>query len=492
MPPKKKEKKKSKKDIEKEKLLEEERLRAEEEARQAEQARKEQELLERQQREALEAIFVQDAARFDSEAAELATLTATRASRLEAILKSRREEAEWQAYLQCRPLPNPLNERNLVTYLDEWAVDSERDENSFSLEKLYTELPGIDILCGEIEQHLHAPADGRNARSEALGRDLIRIRELINGKWNMATMRTLQHIDQFPREANENFQFLSTTKDYVYGIWGNLTKNPRHKVIEFPSVHISASLPKPLVLANIAIRLLLESGITATATYEKQEGPTPMSVIGPVLQLDLIEMPDMPKVVDAWTIRPMVSKDGKIKRITYPFKKEATEEDEDLAEKPDTAPAGDDSQSGADGPGPAVSDSSLWPTTVTFQLEPGCLLHNGVATVRWWNSKMEWWDEDGIADVEIDPASGLVRFKTIHFAPTAVVQYTYAEFPYEDWSIRPIAPNSAILHIRGLLNDLEIEVGPGKCRALRPALDLSQLAEGEAWLFPAILFRVCV
>lgn len=55
--------------------------------------------------------------------------------------------------------------------------------------------------------------------------------------------------------------------------------------------------------------MLLESSFSATAPYEKQEFGINMSVIGPVLQFDLIEMPDLPKTVDGWTIRPSMAKD---------------------------------------------------------------------------------------------------------------------------------------------------------------------------------------
>ena len=67
---------------------------------------------------------------------------------------------------------------------------------------------------------------------------------------------------------------------------------------------VSMSIPKPLSLANVGVRILLENGSEASAEFEEQETERHMSVVGGVLYLDLVELPELAKTVDKWTIRP--------------------------------------------------------------------------------------------------------------------------------------------------------------------------------------------
>ncbi|KND04959.1 uncharacterized protein SPPG_00646 [Spizellomyces punctatus DAOM BR117] len=471
MPPKKKGKgkKKSKKELEKERLLEEERLRAEEEARLAEQQRKELELRESQQREALEALFRQEQERFKTEAEALASLMESQLAELTAVDEERHREMEWQTLLECRPLPNPQKEREVNTYLDLWSAEDLNIEEGSPLVPLFSELPAAEILCSQIEQELSGAGANDDAYKNRLTQHLLRLRTLIHDKWDSATSQILQHVDQFSREPNENFQLAATTQDYAFGVWGNLTKNPRYKTIEFAERKLTTSLPKPLVLSNVAIRMLLESSFSAPVPYEKQNGSRNLSVIGPVLLFDLLEMPDPAKTVDTWTIRPILSKQGKPKRISYPFKKDLTEVPEEEQEE--------------------AADASIWPMLVTYSLDPGCFANADAATVRWWNEEEKMWDDEGISDVEIEADAGLVKFRTIHFAPTATVQGTYAEFPLRDWDIHPSGPNSAIIHIRGTLSDIKIEIGEGNCRLMSPHSEYTESHLGDRWMSPPMLFK---
>jgi cancer susceptibility candidate protein 1 len=137
-----------------------------------------------------------------------------------------------------------------------------------------------------------------------------------------------KYADQFGRESNENFQITAAVGTYRFGIWGNMTKNPRlfyslclfysiltsnytihnrFKAIEFPELGMSTGLPKPLALANVAIRMLHKSDPTCGVLYEKQS-KSKLNIIGGVLYFDLVELPEAPKKVDSWTIRQGTAK----------------------------------------------------------------------------------------------------------------------------------------------------------------------------------------
>jgi hypothetical protein len=76
-----------------------------------------------------------------------------------------------------------------------------------------------------------------------------------------------------------------------------------HKNIEYTNVNISMTLPKPISLATVSIRMLYEAGLTSASPYSVQETDKHMSVVGGVLYLDLFEMPEPAKVLDSWVIR---------------------------------------------------------------------------------------------------------------------------------------------------------------------------------------------
>ncbi len=69
---------------------------------------------------------------------------------------------------------------------------------------------------------------------------------------------------------------------------------------------VSMSIPKPLSLANVGVRIQLESGPDAAVEFEDQGTESHMTVVGCVIHLNLFELPEMAKIVDKWTIRPSI------------------------------------------------------------------------------------------------------------------------------------------------------------------------------------------
>jgi hypothetical protein len=64
------------------------------------------------------------------------------------------------------------------------------------------------------------------------------------------------------------------------------------------------SVPKPIALDNVAIRMLFDISTTGLIPFEIQKGDNQYSVIGGVISLDLIELPESPKTINSWLIRP--------------------------------------------------------------------------------------------------------------------------------------------------------------------------------------------
>ncbi|KAI9209837.1 uncharacterized protein BJ171DRAFT_485169, partial [Polychytrium aggregatum] len=249
-----------------------------------------------------------------------------------------------------------------------------------------------------------------------------------------------------------------------------MTKNPRFKSVEFRDKSLSSTLPKPLALANVAIRMLLEQSTTCASPYETQSEKQQLSVVGGVLYFDLAEMPDSAKSLGSWCIRPILSSEGSLYRCVYPFKKPIVE-----GEKEEDASA---------------ADLTIWPMHVTYELYPGMFLNTATAKVMAWNPDTELWDDDNITDVEIDIDLGQVKFRTLHFRPTALIQGLYSEFPLQDWLMKPSpTKNRSTLWIRGKENEAEIEIGEGECRFVAPMKPFMEKEFLDKWYPPELLFK---
>lgn len=122
---------------------------------------------------------------------------------------------------------------------------------------------------------------------------------------DQTTHQILQNVDLYPRESTENFQVEATDdKTFKFALWANLTKNPRYKTIEFQN-SLTCSVARPLALDNVGIRMCYTYDSNCAAKFVMQKGAK-KSVIGGVLYLDLIELPETPKKVETWTIRPSI------------------------------------------------------------------------------------------------------------------------------------------------------------------------------------------
>ncbi|KAJ3071030.1 Protein casc1 [Podochytrium sp. JEL0797] len=451
---------------------EEERKRLEEEARQQElRAKKERELKEKQEREAFEALFNQEKARLEDETRDFAHAVESRDALVKKIMGGRREETDWKKFLECSTLPDPLNEPELNTYLSLWAEEPVGNDDDPSLTALVAALPKAEKLCNDLAEAISIESDNRNMPKQlSLRVYLAAMKQLILSKWDLVTCRIMQHYDHFNVESNENFHFAANLDNYVFGVWGNLTRNPRHKTIEYPNIKLAMSLPKPISLANISIRMLYEYGFTNAAPYFYQDTDQHMSVIGGVLYLDLFEIPEAPKIMSHMVIRQILSPDGKLKHIQYPFKKNVTEEAEESEDNE------------------GLADVNVWPAQISFDIFPDCFIHKESAKMMSWDSTDMCWSDENVGDVEINIESGAIKFKTTQFRPTAFLQKTYAEFPFQDWSIEPNGTSRALFRIQGSQNELKFEVFDGKCRLISPMNAFLQATMENQWFTPSLFF----
>ena len=70
---------------------------------------------------------------------------------------------------------------------------------------------------------------------------------------------------------------------------------------------MSCTVAKPLALDNVGMRMVYCADPSIGASFEVQEGTQRMSHIGGVLFFDIMELPESPKKIDKWIIRPSMN-----------------------------------------------------------------------------------------------------------------------------------------------------------------------------------------
>lgn len=110
-------------------------------------------------------------------------------------------------------------------------------------------------------------------------------------------------MDFYQKDTSENFSLSATSGSFAVSLWGNVTRNPRHKFMDFPETNMSFTLPKPLGLASVAVRMLMMTGTSSLVDYQAQSGNDKKTIVGGLLHFDLVELPDLPKQVDSWVMR---------------------------------------------------------------------------------------------------------------------------------------------------------------------------------------------
>ncbi|TPX39408.1 hypothetical protein SeLEV6574_g07233 [Synchytrium endobioticum] len=307
-----------------------------------------------------------------------------------------------------------------------------------SFDELIPIINEAEKLCDDLDAAIHTSLTLDKKERQRLTDQLINLRMTMHLQLESASARILQYMDQLVEDTTENFVTSRSFGCFKLGLWANLTKNPRHKALEFTNEGINIALPKALVLTGVGIRLLHETGPTATCQFRDASKPF-MSIVGGILHLDLVELPEWPANSTKWVIRKILSPNYQgLRRISYPFPIDPAEASVD----------GED------------ADVDLIITLKLPFTVPNATLMN-------WDAETNSWTSDGIRDVVFEPEQGQVKFRTCYFRPTAVVQTAPSEFPLSSWTMRPCS-NGVRVDIVGKQDTIQIEVSEQYCSVWKP------------------------
>lgn len=220
---------------------EEEELRKKEEEERR--LKEEQEAREREEKEKLEA---EEKARLHEENEEVLKIKNSNNDKVEEWRKKLREKEEWVHYLSCSSLPLVTDERSINTYISMYR----EQPSSNSLNESLTRITDVLKLINEFER-LQIEEEEATTTSKH-----YQLYELIEEELDHVTMCLMEepskHID------NETFNLIveDGIPNLEYCLWGNIVKDPRLKNFSFKTRNFTLELPKPLLLADVAIRVL--------------------------------------------------------------------------------------------------------------------------------------------------------------------------------------------------------------------------------------------
>lgn len=254
----------------------------------------------------------------------------------EANLDSEAETKEWDRYISCNPLPKPTDESSISDYLAAEAATVPQ-----SVEEAVSRMQAAMTVIREIESvNIWMTQLGRDKTS--LLKQKRQLLKLVSHISDMATAWFLHRCDYFADEDG-GIKFEHILTDCQWGIWLNVNKNPRTKMVEFPVLNFTLEIQKQVALAPVAIRVQLLPIIDEFNDVCTNE----LMAVGPIMTVDQLTLPPSSKpTVRQWIIRFHGPLTQSISKIPYPI--------------PPT---------GAD-PNTWTSDEDVAPLTVTADVAP--------------------------------------------------------------------------------------------------------------------------
>lgn len=200
------------------------------------------------------------------------------------------------------------------------------------------------------------------------------------------------------------------------------------------------------------------------------------SAIGPIMFIELLELPPQPKVVRGWTMQQIVS--SELKHVNYQAEGQTAS----------------DSNSANSTPAPPNSASATHvlitnpPVMVTCKL-PGDVMYFEPPQLAYWDAAKNNWRLDAFTDSQYSEEERSIQFKMSNFGPVATFQDLYLNMPFQSWELRPHTTNSCLFTLIAAIIELEIEIKESLCALTQPD-DVPELAHLKGkWMKPQQLIE---
>ena len=216
---------------------------------------------------------------------------------------------EWNRYISCNPLPIPTNDSSLREFLAAEAATVPE-----SVEEAVDRMLAVLSIIQEINAISIWQAQLGNDHSTLLQRK-EQLLNLVSQISDMSTARFLHRCD-YCADEDGGIRFEHMLGGCQWGIWLNVNKNPRTKMVEFPILNFNFEIQKQVALAPVAVRVQILPTIDEFNDVCTNE----LMAAGPVISVDLLALPPASKpTVRQWVIRCHGPLTHAISKIPYPI-----------------------------------------------------------------------------------------------------------------------------------------------------------------------------
>ncbi|OHT10199.1 hypothetical protein TRFO_20580 [Tritrichomonas foetus] len=209
----------------------------------------------------------------------------------------------WEIYRKCDHFVDVRSQADVNTFITQWRENEETE-----LPNLFDHISQSNKIKNQLKLMMQKAEVSKETDEYSRCKAQIEaINELVQQKMEQITVRHLVFSDKYSGAKNE--VLISTQTDgLVFGMWVNLSKNPRIKEIEFPG--LSVEIPKSVAMTSLAIRMQMSDERRFDNTY---------LFLGKQILCDFLQLPAPPKKVGLMVLRQSPQRNSLI-NITYPLR----------------------------------------------------------------------------------------------------------------------------------------------------------------------------
>lgn len=319
-------------------------------------------------------------------------------------------------------------EEKLGIALEEWAkysdptddydARSEKDMNTFLSMMAEMTVEGytdaldlvkkIEMVSQNMEAVLSLAIGNNDSKSIKMSQNyLIEFSAMCFSKIDAATVAALRLVDANLNEKDE-FQVEESANNVSVGVWASLAvMRPIRKALDFGKIGIKIELPKQILAQDAKLtHRIVRSPMDIYSIATGNESKTPLfHVVGDIYSYDIVIAPPPALSIRAkkWTIRDNSSSTSKIRKLaTYPSS--------------------------------VASKCNL--------KVPDHLVMSDDIKIALWNNELKDWTEDGITEFQYTESNRTAQFYLTTIGIIALIKSRSIELPYKKWSLRPIFNHS--------------------------------------------------
>mmetsp|Transcript_38898 Transcript_38898/g.39584 ORF Transcript_38898/g.39584 Transcript_38898/m.39584 type:complete len:654 (+) Transcript_38898:146-2107(+) len=378
------------------------------------------------------------------------------------VAEEKQESArlEWLRYKDPTDEPDPSSESDLNTFLS--LIAENEVQKLSSVLKLVRR---VEHVAKSVEKVWADSIANQNHKMREITESyMVRFSNLILEKVDIATAHLLRFMDDYVNDRKE-IQIEDGTERLFIGIWTTLQDpRPSRKSIEFEKLFARLDIPKQILqhdghfihrIVRMPIETLSYCAFHPDASRSDFYCHTDKYVVGDLIMIDILRPPPGALFLRAkrWTVHDKSTQSLNVQKNIYP---------------------------------------STVPCKCSIRV-PEEVFMTDTTTMAIWDEEQRRWTEEGISDFQYIESTRQVQFYTTAVGLFALVKSRTAEMPYKSWKLQPVRTSPVItdastnaklpeqyerharLTVQTQTQEIIIDIIGTHCKLLEP--NVSQLAD---------------